>query len=132
MYFLIGGDDLSGEYNTVWDKVKIKLHGDEVTDFHDKKIHKVDFNHTCLAVLSLDCNLREDKSYYLQAFLKICKYIEKMQLHILIIIWVVLVPLMSPMKNSCKVNVFWERNSENMYFERVYLKIFKNVFILKE
>ena len=41
MYFLIGGDDLSGEYNTVWDKVKIKLHGDKVTDFHDKKtFHK--------------------------------------------------------------------------------------------
>ena len=97
MYFLIGDDDLSGEYNTVWDKVKIKLHGDEVTDFHDKNIHKVEFNHTCLAVLSSDCALREDKSYYLQAFLKIWKKKKKMQLHILIIIWVVLVPLMSPM-----------------------------------
>ena len=50
----------------------------------------------------------------------------------LLIIWVVLVHLMSPMKNSCKVNVFWESNSENIYFERVYLNIFKNVFILKE
>ena len=33
MYFLIEDDDLSGKYNTVWDKVKIKFHGDEVTDF---------------------------------------------------------------------------------------------------
>ena len=73
MHFLIGDDDLSGEYNTVWDKVKIKLHGDKVTNFHDKETHKVDFNDTCLAVISLDCALNEDESYYQQVFLKICK-----------------------------------------------------------
>ena len=32
----------------------IKFHGDEVTDFHDNEIPKVDYNHTCLAVISLD------------------------------------------------------------------------------
>ena len=59
MYFLIEDDDLLEKYNTIWDKVsanikkefdsepvynkeflktKIKSHGDEVTDFYDKKI----------------------------------------------------------------------------------------------
>ena len=58
MYFLIGDDVLLEKYNTIWDKVstdiktefesepvfdkfflktKIKSHGDEVTDFYDKK-----------------------------------------------------------------------------------------------
>ena len=58
MYFLIEDDDLLQKYNTVWDKVsadvkkefdsesvynknlktKIKSHGDEVTDFYNKKL----------------------------------------------------------------------------------------------
>ena len=59
MYFVIEDDDLLKRYNTIWDKVtadikkefdsepvynknylktKIKSHGDEVTDFHNKKI----------------------------------------------------------------------------------------------
>ena len=59
MYFLIEDDNLLEKYNTIWDKVsanikkefdsepvynkeflktKIKSHGDEVTDFYDKKI----------------------------------------------------------------------------------------------
>ena len=59
MYFLIGDDDLLEKYNTIWDKVtadikkefdsepvydknylktKIKSHGNEVTDFYDKKL----------------------------------------------------------------------------------------------
>ena len=29
----------------------MKSHGHEVTDFYDKKIPKLDSNHTCLAVL---------------------------------------------------------------------------------
>ena len=58
VYFLIEDDDLLEKYNTIWDKVsayikkefdsesvynknylktKIKFHGDEVTDFYDKK-----------------------------------------------------------------------------------------------
>ena len=41
-----------------------------------KKIPKVDSNHTCLAVISLDSVLKKD-DYYLQVFLKECKYIEK-------------------------------------------------------
>ena len=59
MYFLIEDDDLSEKYKTIWDKfsadikkefdsepvynksylkTKIKSHGDEVTDFYDKKV----------------------------------------------------------------------------------------------
>ena len=58
-------------------KTKIKSCGDEVTDFHDKEIPKVHSNHTCLAVISLDSALKKDENYYLQVFLKECKYIEK-------------------------------------------------------
>ena len=58
-------------------KTKIKSHGDEFTDFYDKEIPKEDSNHTCLAVVSLNSALKKDDSYYPQAFLKECKYIEK-------------------------------------------------------
>ena len=107
MYFLIEDDDLLEKYNTIWDKVsadvkkefdsesvynkeflktKIKSHGDEVTDFHDKKIPKVDSNHTCLAVVTLDSALKKDDSYYPEVFLKECKYIEKKVVrHIMIV-----------------------------------------------
>ena len=98
MYFLIEDDDLLEKYNTIWDKVsadikkefdrepvysknylktKRKSHGDEVTDFYDKKIPKLDSNHTCLAVISLDSALKKDDNYYPQVFLKECKYNEK-------------------------------------------------------
>ena len=40
-------------------------------------IKKVDFNHTCLAVISLDSALKKEENYYLQVFLKECKYLEK-------------------------------------------------------
>ena len=58
-------------------KTKINSHGDEVTDFYDKKNPKLDSNHTCLAVISLDSALKKDDNYYLEVFLKECKYFEK-------------------------------------------------------
>ena len=58
-------------------ETKIKSHGDEVTDFYDKKIPKVNSNHTCLPVIRLDSALRKDDNYYPQVFLKEYKYIEK-------------------------------------------------------
>ena len=64
-------------YNKNYLKIKIKSHGHEVTDFYDEKIPKLDPNHTCLAMISLDSALKKDDSYYLQVFLKECKYIEK-------------------------------------------------------
>ena len=39
-------------YNKKILKTRIKSHGDEVTDFYDKKILKVDFNHTLMKLLS--------------------------------------------------------------------------------
>ena len=95
MYFLIEDDNLLEKYITIWDKVsadiikkfdnksdynksflkmKIKPHGNEVTDFYNKEIPKVDSNHTCLTVIS---NLKKDQNYYLQVSLKEYKYIEK-------------------------------------------------------
>ena len=90
MYFLIENDDLL-EKHTVLDKVsadikkesdsepvynktflktRIKSYGDDVTDFYDKEIPKVDSNHTCLAVISLDSALKKEENYYPQVFLK--------------------------------------------------------------
>ena len=84
IYFLIEDDDLLEKYKIIWDKVsadikkefdrqpaynknflktKVKSHGDEVTDFYDKKISKVDSNHTCLAVIRLDSALKKDENY---------------------------------------------------------------------
>ena len=98
MYFLIEDDDLLEKYNTIWDEVsadikkefdskpvynkiylktKIKSQADEVTDLYDKKNLKVDYNHTCLAVIGLDSALKKDENYYPQVLLKECKYIEK-------------------------------------------------------
>ena len=78
-------DDLLEKYNTIWDtvsadikkefdnkpaynkkplKTKIKSHGDEVTNFANKMNPKVDFNYTCLAVISLDLALKKDENYY--------------------------------------------------------------------
>ena len=45
-------------------KTKIKSHVDEVRDFYDTKIPKVDSNHTCLALISLDSALKKDENYY--------------------------------------------------------------------
>ena len=36
----------------------------------------LDSNHICLAVISLDSSLKKVDNYYLQVFLKECKYIE--------------------------------------------------------
>ena len=79
---MIEDDDLLEKYNTVWDKViadkkefdsepiynkeflktRIKSHVDEVTDFYDKKIPKLDSSHTCFAVISLDSALKKDEN----------------------------------------------------------------------
>ena len=58
-------------------KTKIKSYIDEVTDFYDKEISKVDYNRTCLAVINLGSALNKDGNYYPQEFLKECRYIEK-------------------------------------------------------
>ena len=57
-------------------KTKIKSRGNVVANFYDKKLSKVESNHNCLAVISLDSVLKKDDNYYLQVLLKECKYIE--------------------------------------------------------
>ena len=52
-------------------KTKRKSHGDKDTYIYDKKISKVDSNHTCLAEASLDSGLRKDRNYYLKVFLNV-------------------------------------------------------------
>ena len=58
-------------------KAKIKPHGDEVTDFCNKNIPKVDSNHTRLVVISLNSSLKKNENYYAQVFLKECNYTEE-------------------------------------------------------
>ena len=48
-----------------------KSRGDEVSYFYDKEISKVDFNHTCLAVIRLDSALKKDENYFPQVFLRV-------------------------------------------------------------
>ena len=82
--FLIEDADLLEKYNTIWDKVSAdikkefdiepvydknylktntKFHGNEVTDFYDKIIPKLDSNHICLAVISFDSALKKNDTY---------------------------------------------------------------------
>ena len=98
MCFFNEDDDLLEKYSTIWDKVnankeeefdsepvynknflktKIKSFGDEVIDFYNKEIAKVDSNYTCFAVINLDSALKKGKNYYPQGFSKECKYIQK-------------------------------------------------------
>ena len=42
-----------------------------------KNFSKIDSNHTCLAEISLNSALNKHGNYYLQVFLKECKYLEK-------------------------------------------------------
>ena len=95
---MIKDDDLLKKYNAIWDKVsadikkefdskpvynkkylktKIKSHGDEVADFYDKEIPKVDSNHTCSAVVSFGAAIKKYKIYYPKVFFKECKCIKK-------------------------------------------------------
>ena len=97
MYHLTEDEDLLEKYNTIWDKVraeikkefdsepvynknflktKVKSYGDDVKDFYDKEIPKVDSNYTCLEVIRLDSALKNDENYYPQVFLKECKRIK--------------------------------------------------------
>ena len=87
--FLIEDDDLCEKFNTIRDKVssdikkefdsepvynqfflktKIKSYGDDVTDFYDKEIPKVNSNHTCLVVISLDSALKKMKTVIRKCF----------------------------------------------------------------
>ena len=50
-------------YNKEFLKSKIKSHGDEVKDYYDKAIPKLDSNQTCLTVISLNSSFKEECKY---------------------------------------------------------------------
>ena len=56
--------DSKPQYNKFFLKNKIKLYGDEVTDFYDKEVLKVDSNQNCLAVIRMDSTLNKYQNYY--------------------------------------------------------------------
>ena len=61
----------------------MKLYGNKVTDFYDKETPKMDCNHPCLVVINSNSAFQKDQRYYLDVFLKECKYIErKVVMHI--------------------------------------------------
>ena len=51
--------DSMSVYNKKFLKTKIKSYGDELTDLYDKEIPKVESNHTCRVVISLDSALKK-------------------------------------------------------------------------
>ena len=90
--FFIEDHDLLKKYNTIWNKLiadikkkldskpvynknflknKITSHGNEVTDFYDKKIPKVDSSHTCL----FDMVYLIFLYLYISYFYQICHYL---------------------------------------------------------
>ena len=75
---------------------------------------KLDINHTCLAVISLNSALRKDDSYYPKVFLKECKYIAK-KFGISIIIRMTFIFLMSLLKKRF-------RAIRSMIFENVFFE----------
>ena len=96
--FLIKDEELLKIYNKNWNKAsnsikkefdnesiyiksflqtKTKSYSDEVANFRDKEMLKVDPNHICLVVILNNFVLTKDENYYKEVFLRKCKYNEK-------------------------------------------------------
>ena len=96
--FLIKDDELSKIYNKNLNKAsnsikkefdnesiyiksflqtKIKSYSDDIANFRDKEMLKVDPNHICLVVILNNFVLTKDENYYKEVFLRKCKYNEK-------------------------------------------------------
>ena len=150
IYFWIEDDDLLKKCNTISNKVisdikkslivslstkksfkaEIKSHSDEFKDIYDKEIPKVDTNHTCLAVTSLDSSLKKDENYYRNVFLKECKYIEKKLVrHIYgnLSYFLLLISLMSVMKN--RLSIYFNHSVFGIFMisQKLYLNLSKYV-----
>ena len=126
MYFLSEDDQLSKTYYDICEKsvtaikkklivglatikmfLKTKLwsYGDETTDFNDREMPMVDCNHASLALITIDCALKNDEHYYLQVFIKECKYIDKEKIDIYIYIYIyILIEFLILKRNNFKVN----------------------------
>ena len=94
----------------------------------DKKVPKVDFNHTCLAVITLGCALKKDKSYYLKVFSKCVNTLKNVIRHI-----------NNDLSYSCSSDESDEKELSGYCFLRkqfgkciFWESLFKNVFNLKE
>ena len=59
--------DSEPNYNTIIWKPKYS-HGNEVTDFYNEEAPKLDSNHACLAVITLDSVLKKKDIYYTKLF----------------------------------------------------------------
>ena len=62
--FGIKSDKKETVYNKIFLKTKVEFPGDEVTYFYDKEIPKMDSNHACFAVISLDSGLSSSVSVF--------------------------------------------------------------------
>ena len=64
--------------NEKYIKTKIRMYEDTaVTNFHGKKTPKESSLYNCIALVSIDCVIRMNKKYCLQAYLCECKYQER-------------------------------------------------------
>ena len=54
--------DRESIYNNNFLKIKIRSYGEDLTDFHDKEIPKVESNYSFLAVILFDFVLRKMKN----------------------------------------------------------------------
>ena len=90
--FFVEDDELLKIYNGIWIdsaivlKKILNVNPSEVKHFLkpkksntvislDNEIPKVGSNYTCLEVILINLVLKKDENYYLQVFLKECKYI---------------------------------------------------------
>ena len=62
--------DTKPVYNKEFLKTKIKSHGDKLAYFHDKKNPKMDSNHSCLVIISIDLAVQKDENHYPLVLLK--------------------------------------------------------------
>ena len=66
--------DSKPAYNENFLKIKIKSYGDEVTDFCDKEIPKVDSNYTCSMLNNLDSDLKKQMKTIIFKYYPQCVY----------------------------------------------------------
>ena len=91
IYFWIKDDGLLNKYKTIWHKssadaklelndkpvynkkclkTEKKFYDDDVTDFYNKEVPKVDISYTCLAVTALDLFLGNMRDVFKMYFLR--------------------------------------------------------------
>ena len=70
--------DSNPVYNEKYIKAKMKsYHGKTNTNFHNNRIPKEDSQCIFLSIILIDSVYKEDKNYYPQVLLGVCKYFAK-------------------------------------------------------